>query len=368
MTSATRVPPAGLVRVVERARHYVGRLHQTLAPSPVVMQELIVAAWMSQAIAAAADLGVADALAKEPLGLHELADRVGADPDALKRLLRALIGQGILHQGRDGRYELNPLGHTLRSDVPGSMTGMARLVGAPQWREHWSQLVEAVRTGEAVLPKLRGKHAFEYLGAEPELAQIFNHAMTNISELAMAPVIAAYDFGPYPTIVDVGGGHGRLLAAILAATPGAHGVLYDLPQVVAGAETLLREHKVTDRVCIASGSFFDGVPPGGDAYVLKNIIHDWSDDKAVQILRRVRAAAGPAAVALLIEFVLPDHHRDYPGNVVDLEMLVQATGRERTTTEYRYLLKQAGFEMTRVVPTAGPFGLVEAKPALAPQG
>jgi hypothetical protein len=327
------------------------------------MQELIFAAWMSQAIAAAADLGIADTLAKEALDLHELADRVGADPDALKRLLRALIGRGILRQGRDGRYGLNALGHTLRSDAPGSMAGIARLVGAPQWREHWSHLVEAIRTGEAVLPKLRGKDAFEYVGGEPELAEIFNQAMTNISELAVAPVVAAYDFGPYPTIVDVGGGHGRLLAAILAATPGAHGVLYDLSQVVAGAATLLHEHNVSHRVRIASGSFFDGVPPGGDAYVLKNIIHDWSDEKAVQILRRVRAATGAAAVVLLIEWMLPDHHREFPGHVVDLEMLVQATGRERTAPEYRYLLEQAGLEMTQVVPTAGPFSVVEAKPA-----
>jgi len=243
------------------------------------------------------------------------------------------------------------------------MTGIARLVGAPQWREHWSHLVEAIRTGEAVLPKLRGKDAFGYVGGEPELAQIFNQAMTNISEIAVAPVVAAYDFGPYPTIVDVGGGHGRLLAAILAATPGAHGILYDLSQVVAGAATLLHEHNVSHRVRIASGSFFDGVPPGGDAYVLKNIIHDWSDEKAVQILCRVRAAAGPAAVVLLIEWVLPDHHREFPGHVVDLEMLVQATGRERTAPEYRCLLEQAGLEMTQVVPTAGPFSVVEAKVA-----
>jgi C-methyltransferase len=368
MTTSMKVPPAGLVRVVERARHCVGRLNQRLAPAPVVMQELIFAAWMSQAIAAAADLGIADALAKKPLSLYELADRVGAHPDSLSRLLRALIGRGIFRQGRDGCYELNSLGHTLRSDAPGSMTGMARLVGAPQWREHWSQLVEAIRTGEAVLPKLRGKDAFTYLDGEPELAEIFNQAMTNNSEQAVAPVVAAYDFGTYPTIVDVGGGHGRLLAAILAATPGAHGVLYELSQVVASAAALLREHSVADRIRIVSGSFFDGVPPGGDAYVIKNVIHDWSDDLAVQILRRVRAAADPAAVVLLIEWVLPDHDREFPGHVVDLELLVQATGRERTATEYRCLLEQAGFEVTRVVPTAGPFSLVEAKPAPAPQG
>jgi hypothetical protein len=327
------------------------------------MLELILAAWMAQAITVAADLRIADTLAKEPLRIDQLAARVGADPDALSRLLRALMSRGIFRQLRDGSYDLTPLAKTLLSEAPGSMAGAARYLHSRQHREHWSLLVDAVRTGEAVIPKLRGKGAFEYLSEEPELSEIFNQAMTNISELALAPVVAGYDFSAYRIIVDVGGGHGRLLAAILAATPAARGVLFDQPQVVAGAEPLLRKHDVADRVLVAGGSFFDSVPAGGDAYVLKNVIHDWADDRAVQILRNVRAAATTGTTVLLVEFVMPDHDREFPGKLVDLEMLVSLAARERTASEYRRLLEQAGFRMTRVVQTAGPFSLVEAKAA-----
>ena len=182
--------------------------------------------------------------------------------------------------------------------------------------------MESVRTGKAIVPVLRGKGGFDYLAEDPELAEIFNQAMTSFSELVVNPVVAGYDFSGYHTIVDVGGGHGRLLAAILAATPAAQGVLYDLPQVAAGAPTLLGKHNVADRVRIAEGSFFDSIPSGGDAYVLKNVVHDWPDEQAVQILRNVRAAAGAGAAVLLIEAVIPQHNREFIGNWLDLEMLL----------------------------------------------
>jgi hypothetical protein len=176
-------------------------------------------------------------------------------------------------------------------------------------------------------------------------------------------VIAGYDFSAYPTIVDVGGGHGPLLAAVLSAAPDSRGVLYDLPSVVASARPLFEKHCVADRVRIAEGSFFDTVPDGGDAYILKNIIHDWRDDVAVRILRNVRAAAGPQARVLLVEMVIPEHDRDFPGNWVDLEMLLNLGARERTAAEYRHLLSEAGFEMTRMVRTASPLSVVEARAA-----
>jgi C-methyltransferase len=185
--------------------------------------------------------------------------------------------------------------------------------------------------------------------------------MTSFSELAVGPVVAGYDFSPYPTIVDVGGGHGRLLAAILAATPAVRGVLYDLPQVVDGAQGLLRNHKVDDRVRVAAGSFFDSVPAGGDAYVMKSVIHDWPDDMAVEILRNVRAAAGERATVLLVETVIPQHDREFVGKWSDLEMLVSASARERTAAEYGELLGRAGWRMTRVVETASPYSVVEAR-------
>ena len=274
-----------------------------------------------------------------------------------------MIGRGVFRQRRDGRYGLTPLAKTLRWDAPDSMAAFSRFVGSPQDREHWSHLIEAVRTGEAVVQKLRGKEGFDYVSSEPELNEIFNQAMTNFSELALAAVTTAYDFTGYRTIVDVAGGHGRLLAGILAATPRSKGVLYDLPHVVADAEPLLRKHHIADRVNIVEGSFFDAVPDGGDLYVLKNIIHDWPDDKAFEILKTVRAATHDDARMLLVESVIPPHDRESPTKWLDLEMLVDNAGRERTAAQYQNLLQDAGFQITRVVPTASSFSLVEAAPS-----
>jgi hypothetical protein len=348
-----------LVRVVERVRHHLRRVHQRAVPPPAAMLEMILSAWVAQGIAAAAQLGVADALADGPLRPDELARRVAANPDTLDRLMRALVSEGVFRRTRDGRYALNPLADTLRTDAPVSVGAMAKLVGSPQHREHWSHLDDAVRTGEAVIPKLRGQSAFDYMGSVPELAAIFNDAMTSISELAIAPVAAAYDFTRFGTIADVGGGHGRLLAAVLTAAPAARGMLYDLPHVVEGAPAMLTKYEVAERVRVIPGSFFDNVPAGADAYVLKNIIHDWPDEEALTILRNVRAAAAPGATLLLIEAVIPDHDREFLGKWVDMEMLIGIAARERSEDDYRRLYQQAGFQLTRVVETASPFSVVE---------
>jgi C-methyltransferase len=315
----TPVPPARLVRLVERLRHSLYRFNQRLAPAPLVMIDLILAGWMSQAIEAAAELGIADALAAGPLQLDDLAARIGADPNALSRLLRALCSRGIFRRHTNGTYALTPLADTLRTDAPVSMAGAALYYGSPQHREHWSMLAESVRTGRASIPRLRGKQFFDYLRDDPHLTELFNDAMTSISELAERPVVAAYDFTPYPTIMDVGGGHGRLLAAILSAAPTARGVLFETPDVAAGALPLLRKLDVAARVRVEEGSFFDSVPLGADAYVLKHIIHDWSDEDALAILRNVRAAGGADAIVVLVELVIPEHNRDFIGKWADLE-------------------------------------------------
>jgi C-methyltransferase len=323
--------------------------------------EMIVAGWPAQAITVAAQLGVADALADGPLPIDELVARVGADADALQRLLRALIGRGIFRHRRDGRYALNSLADTLCSDAPVSLASAAHFYGSREQRERWS-LVDSIRTGNTVVPALHGgKDGFDYLAEEPELAELFNQTMTTIAQMTVATVVASYDFNAYRTIVDVGGGQGRLLAAILAATPASRGVLHDLPRVVATAPSLLHEHNVADRVHIAERSFFDSVPAGGDAYVLKNIIHDWTDEKALQILHNVRTAAGPRTTVLLVEIVVRKNGRDCPGNWVDLEMLLNLGSRERTAAEYQELLSQAGFRMTRILQTASPLSVVEAE-------
>lgn len=358
---ASRVPPVRVVRAIELVRHRIAQLHRRLVPAPIAVMEMVVDGWAAQAITAAAELGIADALAKGPLSADDLAAAVGADANALSRLLRALIARGIFRQRRDGRYDLTPLADALRRDAEVSVAGWARWLGSPQHREHWSHFTDAIRTGRAVIPELRGKPTFEYLAGEPELGEIFNQAMTSGSELAIAPLIAGYDFGRFATIADVGGGHGRLLAAILAAAPQARGILFDRPEVVAGAPATLSEHGVDDRVRIVEGSFFESVPEGGDAYVLKSVIHDWPDEEAVHILRNVRAAAGAGKHVLLVELVIPKHNREFVGNWLDLEMLMALDARERTAAEYRQLLNRAGFEMTRVVETASPFSVVEGR-------
>jgi O-methyltransferase domain/Dimerisation domain len=336
----------------------------TNQPTPAqaeALQELILAAWMSQAITAAADLRIADALSGGPLPVEELAAKVGANPDALRRLLRVLIGRGIFLRRDDDRYELNPMAQLLRSDSPISMAAMARFIGARQHREHWSMLTQAIKSGDAAVPALRGKGFFDYLGDEPEFGQIFNDAMTSLSGATIGPVIDTYDFAPYRTIVDVAGGHGRLLAAILGSAPDARGVLYDLPEVIAGAESLLSEAGVAERVQLAEGSFFDSVPAGGDAYLLKNIIHDWDDEPSLQILRNVRSAAATGAALLLLEAVVPDDDSESTAKLTDMEMLLINNGRERTVGEYRGLLDESGFRLTRVVDTNSRFSIIEAR-------
>jgi C-methyltransferase len=361
MPSATKIPPVKVVRAVERLRHHLQRLHQRLVPPPVAMIEIILGAFIPQAIQAAAALNIADALAGGPLGLDELADCVGADPDALSRLMRALISRGIFREHRDGRYGLTPLAATLRSDVRASTASAALFWGSQKHREHWSLLAESVKSGQTSIPLVRGKEFFDYLDDDPETAKLFNDAMTGISALAEAVIIGAYDFSPYATIVDVGGGHGRLLAGILAKTPAAQGVLYDLPRVIAESPPLLRQRGVEARVRVEGGSFFDSVPGGGDAYILQRVIHDWPDDEAIAILRNVRTAAQATdATVLILETVMPTHDREFIGKWLDLEMLLSLSGRERTEEEYRQLLQQAGLRMTRVVPTASPLSVLEA--------
>ena len=363
MAASPRIPPPRVARAGEAVREQVQRLHSRMAPAPVALLEMIWGSLLSQAIHVAAKLGIADVLADGPLTPEEIAQRVDASPDGIFRLLRALAGRGVFAGRPDGRYELTPLAEPLRSDAPVSMRSVALLWGSPEHWEHWGHLHDSVRSGEPAVPAIRGLDFWAYLETNPDFAAQFNNAMTTFSNFAKAPVVAAYDFSRFSTIVDVGAGHGALLAAILQRTPAARGVLFDLPSVTSGATDVLRAHGVETRCTIESGSFFDRVPAGGDAYVLKNIIHDWAESEALTILRNVREAIKPDGRLLLIELVLPEGNSGHLGNYMNLEMLLDLGGRERTEREYREFLSRAGFELTSVVQTAAPVSVVESKPA-----
>ncbi|HEY7429850.1 MAG TPA: methyltransferase [Streptosporangiaceae bacterium] len=331
-------------------------------PLPTQMYVLTTGTWVSQAISVAATLGVPDELAAGPRAVTDLASSVRADPPALYRLLRALADIHLVDELGGRTFALTALGGLLRSDVPGSMRSWAIMVGRPFHRSSWTDLVASVRTGKCAFERVHGRGAFDYLRDHPEDGKVLNDAMTAAAGQFITPLVDSYDFSALGTVVDVGGGHGALLAAVLAASPGVRGILFDLPEVIAGAGAPLREAGVADRCACLGGDFFQSVPPGGDAYLLSNIIHDWDDERAVQILSRCRAAVGAGGRVLLGEAVLPGACQPSPANWIDLEMLVMGSGRQRTETEYRELLRRAGLSLARVIPSHEMFQLVEATP------
>lgn len=354
-----KTPPAAVLSAVNAFRGGLQRLRQATVPASVAIMELGFGGWLTQALAAAVRLGIADALSAGPLSADEVARRVSTDPRATYRLMRALASHSVLKLRRDGRFALTRTGRALVSDNPAGVAPMLAFVGHPAHREHWSNLEHSVRTGETAVTKVRGTSFFDYTDTDPELAQVFNDAMTGASAMAIESAVPAYDFSKSKLIVDVGGGHGALLAAVLRQAPNARGVLFDLPQVVAGAGATVAD--VASRCDLSGGSFFESVPAGGDTYLLKTVIHDWNDEQSLAILRNVRAAIAPGGKVLLFEMVLPERAPAHLGMVLDLEMLVAAGGQERTRREYAELLSQAGFELRRVVATASPLAIVEAR-------
>jgi hypothetical protein len=335
-------------------------------PPFVQLYQLTTGAWLTQAISVAAGLGVADAIASGATTSAEIAQRVGAHAPTLYRLLRALSDHGVFAQGPGDRFALTPMGESLRSDAPHSMRRWAVWTGARFYREAWSDLEQAVRTGEPSFARVHGTDLFAYLEDHPDDAIVFDGAMKDIAGNFLAGILAVYDFADRSTIVDVGGGSGTLLAAILHAAPGTRGVLFDIAPVVASAGPVLQAAGIADRCETVAGNFFDEVPPGADLYILSNIIHDWDDDNAVRILQRCRRAMGADSRLLIIELVLPDDARPSMGKLLDLEMLsVTPNGRQRTEAQYAELLARAGLQATVVVPAlpGTPASYVEAAPA-----
>jgi hypothetical protein len=357
-----KAPPAWLIGGIGRVRAALTVASRAAVPPNIALLEMAQGAWLTQALYAAAELGIADALRDGPRSAEEVARQVGTAPDPTYRVMRALAANGVLTLRRDGRFGLTRLGHALRSDHDGSMAPMIKLVGRAEHWEHWSHLMHSVRTGQPAVEAIRGMSAWDYLESNPEYAAVFNDAMTGVSAVAIDTAVPLYDFADRTVIVDVGGGHGALLARILARTPQARGVLFDLPAVVDGAGPLLDAAGVGDRCARVGGSFFESVPDGADAYVMKTVIHDWDDEEALAILRNVRTAIASGGKLLLFELVLPEAAPHHPGMLLDLEMLVHAGGRERTARQYADLLARGGFRLTRVIPTPGPMSIVEAVP------
>jgi hypothetical protein len=305
-------------------------------------------------------LGVPDALAKGQRSVEDLAKETGSDAGALYRVLRALAASGVLDEQPGRVFALTPLGDGLRSDSPMSLEGWAALIGRPYHWEAWAHLVDSVRTGENAFRAVHGTDVWTYRSTRAEELAIFNRAMASLSGTAAEAVVDAYDFGRFGRIVDVGGAQGTLLAAILARNPQAQGVLFDQPNVVAGAEQLLDAAGVGARCKVVGGSFFEAVPAGADAYLLKSVLHDWTDAEATEILRTCLRTMGAGAVLLIVEPVVGAPNEGADVKFSDLNMLVGPGGQERTREEWESLLAGAGLTLQGVTPTRGPMCVIEA--------
>ncbi len=312
----------------------------------------------TQLIHVAAKLGIADLLKNGPRTSMELAEAVGAHPRTLHRILRTLAGLGVFGQEENGSFRLTPLAEPLRSDFPGTLYHSALSVGDDTDWKTWGNLYQSALTGENTFRLTHGVGQFEYLQQHPEQHERFNKSMAASSLAAIVSVIDAYDFSGISRIVDVGGGHGQLITAILKQYPKMQGVLFDLPPVVEEAEALIRDEGLAGRCTLLGGSFLDSVP-AGEACVVKSVIMDQSDDDAVTILTKCRKAVGSRGKVIVIEGLL----RTAADTVTDIHMLVYPGGQVRTEAEHRSLLDSAGLKLTRVIPTASHAHVLESVPA-----
>ncbi len=327
------------------------------------LRNLINGYQVTQALHVAATLGISDLLAAGPREAADLAQATGTHAPTLARLMRALASVDVYASDAEGRYANTALGEALRSDVEGSLGGWAAFVGRPYYWQSWAGLEESVRTGENAFAAVHGQPVWEFRRQHPDEQEIFDAAMTSMSGSVATGVVEAYDFGRYGTVVDIGGGAGKLLAAILQRYPDVRGVLFDQPDVVAGAAPLLSAAGISDRCTTVGGSFFEAVPAGGDAYLMKAIIHDWPDAESIEILRACRRAMSDDGALLLVEQIL-DRGTDVVRTAFsDLNMLVGPGGQERTIGEYDALLHAGGFSLTGVADTGTAVYVIEAAPA-----
>lgn len=330
-----------------------------LAPETQIVQ-MVMAQFESRLVHLVARLKLSDHLANGPRTAQELANVTGTHAPTLYRVMRTLASLGLFTEDHEHRFSLQPAGEVLKSGTPSHATAL--IMGGEVVARSLDHFLYSVQTGKTGFEKASGMALFDWLGANPTEAALFNETMVGFHGMEPPAVAAAYEFSMFDTIADIGGSTGNLLTTILTEHPRPRGILYDLPHVVKDAPGLIAQRGLTDRIRIEEGSFFDSVPAGADAYVLSHVIHDWNQDQCLTILNNCRRAMNPGGRLLLVEMVLPAGDIPHPGKMLDMTMLTIPGGEERTEAEYRTLLDKAGFELMRVIPTASLTGIVEAMP------
>jgi hypothetical protein len=324
------------------------------------MRHLLLGFSTTIGVSAVAELGIADYLSERSRTAAELARLTGTDESFLRRLLRFLSSEGLFEE-RDGDFfALTERSHWLRSDVPGSFRARAIYTGSAMSWMAWGSMMQCLKTGQSGFRAAFGQDIFDHIREHPDAAATFNAFMAAQTAASSAAILDAYSFAGVREMVDVGGGHGALIASVLRANAGARGILFDMPEVIATAGPALEKAGVGDRCRTESGNFFTSVSAGADLYALKFILHDWPDDKCVSILRNCRKAMAPGAKVLIVEFIVPEGRGPHVAKFMDINMMVNTSGgRERTEREFTQLFAAAGLRLQRIVPTAIELCLLE---------
>jgi hypothetical protein len=336
-------------------------------PPSLAMIRLITGFWVSRAIYIAAKLGVADLLKDESKKIGELAKATGSHGPSLYRVLRTLASVGIFAEDEQGRFAMTPLGATLQTDGPGSLRAWVNVQLGEEHYRAWGDPMHSVRTGESAFEHVFGMGVWQYRAQNTAHAKIFYEAMANLTGMYNAAVLSSYSFSKFDTIVDVGGGDGGLLIAILDANPSVKGVLFDLPHVAEKATNRITSAGLAGRCRVVAGDAFSSVPDGGDAYILSRVIHDWDDARSIALLKNCRRAMAATGRLLLVEGVVRSGNEPDISKCFDLNMMVLAGGRERTAAEYHALLEAAGFALAKIIPTRSVMGVSVIEGTRAPQ-
>ena len=331
-------------------------------PAQVAMLQLISGFWIARGVYVIAKLGIPDLLAGGAKTAEELAEQTDVHAPSLFRILRALVSVGVLATDSQNRFALTPLTETLVTNAPGSLRWFAVSELGQEHYPAWGNLMHSVKTGEIAFDDFFGMDIWAYFQRNPADAAVFNDSMSGMTAVVNESLTTLYDFSKFKTVVDVGGGHGALITRILKANPETKGVLYDAPQVVSGAQDRLNAEGLSDRCEAIGGDFFKSVPAGGDVYVMKWIIHDWEDEKAIRILKNCRAQMNPDSRLIIVDCVVPDSNEPHFAKFIDLNMLVMTGGKERTQDEFAKLFDAAGFKLLRVIPTEAPTSIIEGQP------
>ncbi|MDP4281733.1 MAG: methyltransferase [Bacteroidota bacterium] len=354
-----KMPPVWFIRTLDGFRKFLITLNKRLFPANVVLYEHFQYYWFLPCLKVAAELDIAGLLKDKAMTVEELAGITNSHPDSLFRILRALASMGVFRQRKDKRFVNTRLSKTM-IDGKGSLRFMIlQHLGKLNWTS-FSELMYSVKTGKDAFSSLYGKNIYEYLEGDKPESSVFDKSMANLTEMSIDSLLSKYSFSGYPVIADIGGGDGILLSAILANNPGCKGILFDIQDGLTHAENTLSRYGIMDRASIIAGNFFRETPPIANAYILKNVLHNWDDTACTEILERIRKVMPDDGKILIIEMVIEENNRPSYGKLIDIQMLAFLPGgRERTRKEFTNLVDNAGLRIKKIIPTISPVFIIE---------